>query len=225
MLRHQCFEGIAHARVGKMKKIAPFALAALLLASCNELVGNQPVAGVPESDSGAPVVAEGGDASPLLDAGDATANDSATDGPPVDVAVEIVSAFSGNCIDVGGNTEGGGSVVVQNPCTHTAEQLFVLKTTVDGLLISNPNSGMCIGVRNVDGGNLSKAPVQLLECSAGSADVFKLVDDSGPFFFILQDANYPCLDDEGFGAAPDAAVQLFGCNGGPNQLWSPTRMP
>jgi hypothetical protein len=143
-----------------------------------------------------------------------------TNPPPVGVALELVSDYSGTCVDVG-STKLSGTALSLTVCQDLAEQLLVLRAVgTASYSMFNPNSGKCVAVDEPDGQVLNGAGLELQECSDASAQLFRLQGTTGAYFFIARVGNFVCLDDAAFGANNGAPIVVYGCNSGINQQWS-----
>jgi hypothetical protein len=203
-----------------------FAIATLVTA-CNGLVGNESVSvWEPEAGTFDATTRDAGESVGTPDAsatpGDADAapsdDGSGTTPPLVGIAVEIVSNYSGTCVDVG-STKQSGSVLSLTVCEKLAEQLLVLRSLGASYSIFNPNSGKCVSVQEEDGGVPNGTRLELQECGDASAQLFEVKGTTGAYLFISR-AGGLCLDDAAFGASSGAPVVVYSCNSGTNQQWS-----
>jgi alpha-glucosidase len=216
---------------------SPFAIFALagLAFACNGLVGNADVS-VWNPDAAAtdattvPFGDEGdgggdGDARWAPDAAlGAAPSDAPADAggaltpPPVGIALEIVSDYSGTCVDVG-STKESGSVLSLTVCQNLAEQLLVLRGAGASYSMFNPNSGKCVGVEE-DGGIPNGTGLALQSCSDASTQMFTVEGSTGAYVFVSKAGGSVCLDDAARGASSGTPVVVYSCNSGPNQTWN-----
>ena len=223
-------------RAGR-SSLAVFALPGLALA-CNGFVGNtdvsvwNPHAAVPDATTG-PLGDEGdggdgGDARGAPDV-DAAPGEAPTDAPadagstltppPVGIALEIVSDYSGTCVDVG-STNQSGSLLSLTVCQNLAEQLLVLRSAGASYSMFNPNSGKCVGAEEQDGGIPNGVGLELQSCSDASTQMFNVEGSAGSYVFVSRAGGSVCVDDAARGASSGTPVVLYSCNSGPNQTWN-----
>jgi hypothetical protein len=145
--------------------------------------------------------------------------------PPIGVAVEVVSNYSGTCLDVGSSKQPG-SMLSLTVCQGLAEQLLVLRkdgtngTNGASYSMLNPNSGLCVAVEEKDGAVANETGLELAKCSDVSTQLFDAERTTGGYVFTSEAEGLLCIDDEAFGAGNGAPLIMYACNAGTNQQWS-----
>ncbi|WP_433206746.1 ricin-type beta-trefoil lectin domain protein [Dactylosporangium sp. CS-047395] len=133
----------------------------------------------------------------------------AVSGPPPPVSGQLVSAQSGRCLDVPGQTQTNGTQVAIWDCNGGANQQW---TQVSGAL--RVYSNKCLDVLN--NATAPGSPVAIWDCNGGANQQWTVGSDGT----IKGVQSGLCLDVTGQNTANGTLVELWTCNGGANQRWS-----
>lgn len=129
----------------------------------------------------------------------------------------VNSGVGGNCLDVVNGTNADQTPVQLYPCNGTDAQKWRQGWAgdhLDGTLVVFPdNNGKCLDI--VGGGTANQTPVQIYSCNSSAPNQQWVLRADGSVF---NPASGRCLD------APSGAtgvqLQIYDCNGGPNQKFS-----
>ena len=137
---------------------------------------------------------------------------STSTGPTATGYGPVGSGLSGECMDAYGSSNGAspGQIVAINGCNGNQAQEWTPWS--DGTVTA---WGLCLDTN----GGTSAAGTPLVDlgtCSGAASQVWAQQPDGA----LLNTASRMCLDDPASSTAAGTQLQLYGCNGGANQVWT-----
>ncbi|MGW5261906.1 non-reducing end alpha-L-arabinofuranosidase family hydrolase [Microbispora sp. NPDC004025] len=123
----------------------------------------------------------------------------------------LVSAASGRCLDVAGNTDALGTALQIYDCNGQANQGFEFTSAGE---LRTFNGTRCVDAYNM--GTTNGTKVVIWSCNGQNNQKWRQNSDGT----IVGVASGLCLDVVGAGTANGSQVQLYSCWGGDNQKWS-----
>ena len=123
----------------------------------------------------------------------------------------LVSAASGRCLDVAGNTDATGTALQIYDCNGQANQAFEFTSAGE---LRTFNSTRCVDA--YDNQTAPGTKVQIWTCNGGANQQWKQQSDGS----VKGTQSGLCLDVKGAATANGTAVQLYTCNGQTNQRWT-----
>ena len=119
-----------------------------------------------------------------------------------------ITGYQGLCMDVRGGSSADGTPVQVYGCNSSPAQQWTLPG--DGTVTA---LGKCLDVAS--GGTGNGTLVQLYSCNATGAQQWQSRSDGS----LLNPQSGRCLDDTAFGGS-GTQLEIWDCNGGPNQKWT-----
>lgn len=135
-----------------------------------------------------------------------------------DATYRLVSAQSGNCLDVSADSREPGGNIQQWTCNNLGPQNFQLTSEGNGFVrFRGQNSQLCMEVAS--NSSTPGANVQQWTCQDGGWQRWRAVNvGRGYYTFVGQNSGL-CLDVAGGSPAPGANVQVWSCNNLQPQIW------
>jgi hypothetical protein len=128
--------------------------------------------------------------------------------PPASGATMLQSNFSGRCIDIPGGVPNAGSLLQMWDCNGTDAQKWAMQS--DGTVRA---MGKCM---DPAGGALGNAtPIQLADCNANPVQRFTYTSART----LVNVSSGRCVDIKEWNGSNGAALHLWDCTGGANQIW------
>ena len=142
---------------------------------------------------------------------------------PPDGWGNLVSAQSGFCLDVRGQSATAGAIVDQLPCENDPTQQWEFSPSPDGhYMIKSRPTGLLLTVAGASTKNRAAIILQpnqgWFEPPANQLWSVSAPDAHGRRTIISANSN-SCLDDTDFSRKPGTAMQQWACWGGPTQRW------
>jgi uncharacterized membrane protein YgcG len=131
---------------------------------------------------------------------------------PVTNAVYLESGIAGKCVDVWHDGRANGTKVDLYKCNKTAAQAWTFST--NGTVVDS--NGACLDnwQQKAKLGN----PIRVYHCSAtDAAEQWRQVNNHE----LQNPQTKMCLDDRAFSTTNGIPLELWSCNGGKNQQWTP----
>ncbi|WP_460716851.1 non-reducing end alpha-L-arabinofuranosidase family hydrolase, partial [Microbispora hainanensis] len=131
--------------------------------------------------------------------------------PASAAAAPLVSAASGRCLDVSGNTDALGTALQIWDCNGQANQAFEFTSSGE---LRTFNGTRCLDAYNM--GTTNGTKVVIWSCNGQNNQKWRQNSDGT----IAGVQSGLCLDVVGAGTANGSQIQLYSCWGGDNQKWT-----
>ncbi|MET9253968.1 RICIN domain-containing protein [Streptomyces sp. NPDC003717] len=130
----------------------------------------------------------------------------------------LVSANSGLCLDVAGDSRVAGGNVQQWTCNGLGPQQWTLRARGGGrFTLTGRNSGFCLDLEN--GSSVPGADVRQWYCNAQPAQDWRLENVGRSVYRLVSAASGQCLDVAAGSREPGGDVRQWTCNGLQPQIW------
>ncbi|MEU8177383.1 non-reducing end alpha-L-arabinofuranosidase family hydrolase, partial [Microbispora hainanensis] len=131
--------------------------------------------------------------------------------PASAAAAPLVSAASGRCLDVSGNTDALGTALQIWDCNGQANQAFEFTSSGE---LRTFNGTRCVDAYNM--GTTNGTKVVIWSCNGQTNQKWRQNSDGS----IVGVQSGLCLDVVGAGTSNGSQIQLYSCWGGDNQKWT-----
>ncbi|WP_405394701.1 non-reducing end alpha-L-arabinofuranosidase family hydrolase [Microbispora hainanensis] len=131
--------------------------------------------------------------------------------PASAAAAPLVSAASGRCLDVSGNTDALGTALQIWDCNGQANQAFEFTSSGE---LRTFNGTRCVDAYNM--GTTNGTKVVIWSCNGQTNQKWRQNSDGS----IVGVQSGLCLDVVGAGTSNGSQIQLYSCWGGANQKWT-----
>jgi hypothetical protein len=136
----------------------------------------------------------------------------------VNATYRLVSAQSGHCLDVAGDSRVPGGNIQQWTCNNLGPQNFIVTDRGGGYFtLVGQNSRLCVDVEN--GSPAAGADIRQWTCNGSPAQDWRIVNVGRGYYKLISRASGHCMDVAGGSTAPGANVAQWYCNNLQPQIW------